>query len=296
METYAALVTKVFNLVESRLHEPLGLEEMSELVGLSPFHLHRVVHELTGKPLIEYLRARRLAASLGDLLQGDRRVVDIALDYCFEYEQSYIRAFKKQFGLTPGAYRRERPTLEIAESLRERPWSALGENGILVSPRTTMIPGYGIVGLSRAFGADAGEDSPTALANEAWAAVNDAVGGAFASSRYTGVVSGAGLPGFWRYFAGFEVGQRARDAALAGLSSFAVPSGRYVSFSWIIRNHPRSLRSSELMEFYRIVFDGFVPSSANRFPHPWHLELMDLAECSEDYGVFRLAVPVVETD
>ncbi len=103
-------------------------------------------------------------------------------------------------------------------------------------------------------------------------------------------------PGSWRYFAGFEVGSRLADAVRAGLQPCTVPSGRYVSFSWIIRNHPSSLRSSELLEFYRLVFDGFVPSSANRFPHPWHLELIDLAECSADYGIFRLAVPVVETD
>ncbi len=177
METYAELVTAVFSLVETHLHEPLDLETLSARVGLSPFHLHRVVHELTGKPLIEYLRARRLAASLEDLLRTDRRVVDIALDYCFDYEQSYIRAFKKLFGLTPGAYRRERPVLEIAESLRERPWSALGENGILVRPRTTMVPCYQIVGLARTFGADAGDESATSLANEAWSAVDAAVGG-----------------------------------------------------------------------------------------------------------------------
>lgn len=296
METYAELVTTVFSLVESHIHEPLDLEALSARVGLSPFHLHHVVHELTGKPLIEYLRARRLAASLEDLLLTDRRVVDIALDYCFDYEQSYIRAFRKQFGLTPGAYRRTRPVLGIAGSLRERVWSALGENGILVSPRTMMIPGYETVGLSRVFGMDAGDDSATVLANESWAAVNGATGGAFSSTRYTGVVSRTDSPGSWRYFAGFEVGSRAPDAVRSGLSAFTVPSGRYVSFSWIIRSHPSALRSSELLEFYGLVFDVFVPSSASRLPHSWHLEVMNLSECSADYGIFRLAVPVVETD
>ena len=295
MATYAELVSTVFSLVESRLHEPLSLEEASALVGLSPFHLHRVVHELTGRPLIEYLRARRLAASLTDLLETDRRVVDIAMDYCFDYEQSYIRAFKRQFGLTPGAYRRDRPILDVAESLRERAWSALGENGIVVSPRTVMIPGYAAVGRARVFGADSGEDAATSLANETWAAIDRSLGQVFASTRFTGIVSQSGEPGSWRYEAGFEVSASASDAERAGLAAFSIPSGRYVSFSWVIRSHPSALRASELWEFYRLVFDGFVPSSANRFPHPWHLEQIDLAECSEDFGIFRLAVPVVET-
>lgn len=294
MATYAELVSKVFSLVESRLHEPLSLEEASSIVGLSPFHLHRVLHELSGQPLIEYLRARRLAASLADLLETDRRVVDIALDYCFDYEQSYIRAFKKQFGLTPGAYRRDRPVLDVAASLLERSWSALGENGILVSPRTVMIPGYRTVGLKKDFGVDATDVSATELANAAWAAIDRALGAAFLSTRFTGIVSQTGGEDSWRYEAGFEASLSASDAARAGLSAFSVPSGRYVSFSWVIRNHPSALRSSELLEFYRLVFDGYVPSSTNRFPHPWHLELIDLAECSADFGIFRLAVPVVE--
>ncbi len=294
METYAELVSKVFSLVESRLHEPLSLEEASSLVGLSSFHLHHVVHELTGQPLIEYLRARRLAASLTDLLESDRRVVDIALDYCFDYEQSFIRAFKRQFGLTPGAYRRDRPVLDVAASLLERTWSALGENGILVSPHTVMIPGYRTVGLKKDFGTDASDVSATELANAAWAAIDRAPGSSFSSSRFTGIVSQTGGEGSWRYKAGFEASVSPTEALRAGLSSFCVPSGRYVSFSWVIRSHPSALRSSDLMEFYRLVFDGYVPSSTNRFPHPWHLELIDLAECSPDFGVFRLAVPVVE--
>jgi AraC family transcriptional regulator len=295
MATYAELVNAVFSLVESRLHEPLSLEEASEKVGLSPFHLHRVVHELTGRPLIEYLRARRLAASLQDLLETNRRVVDIAMDYCFDYEQSYIRAFKRQFALTPGAYRRDRPVLDVAASLRERAWSALGENGIALSPRTVMIPGYRAVGLRRDFSADSGEDAATLLANEAWAAIDRSLGQVFASSRFTGIVSQTGDSGSWRYEAGFEVSVPVTEAERAGLASFSIPSGRYVSFSWVIRSHPSALRGSELWEFYRLVFDGFVPSSVNRFPHPWHLEHIDLAECSEDFGIFRLAVPVVET-
>jgi AraC family transcriptional regulator len=82
METYGALIDHVLALVESSLHCPLSLEDVSKATHLSPYHLHRVVRELSGTPLIDYLRRLRLSASLVDLLETKRRVIDIAQDYC----------------------------------------------------------------------------------------------------------------------------------------------------------------------------------------------------------------------
>jgi AraC family transcriptional regulator len=33
-------------------------------------------------------------------------IVDIAIEYGFDYEQSYIRSFKREFGITPGSLRK----------------------------------------------------------------------------------------------------------------------------------------------------------------------------------------------
>jgi len=35
-----------------------------------------------------------------------------------------------------------------------------------------------------------------------------------------------------------------------------------------------------------------MPSSPYSYPHPWHLEIVDLDDCSEDYGEFRVLLPV----
>jgi AraC family transcriptional regulator len=56
--------------------------------------------------LAGYIRSRKLAVSLDDLLKTNSTLFNIALDYGFEYEQSYRRAFKHEFGITPGEYRK----------------------------------------------------------------------------------------------------------------------------------------------------------------------------------------------
>jgi AraC family transcriptional regulator len=45
-------------------------------------------------------------ASLERLLGTNCKLLDIALEYGFEYEQSYLRSFKREFGVTPGKFRK----------------------------------------------------------------------------------------------------------------------------------------------------------------------------------------------
>ncbi len=61
---------------------------------------------LTGETLKEYIRSRRLAASLDRLLCTRLRVMDIALHAGFDSQEAFARAFKQAFAVTPQQYRR----------------------------------------------------------------------------------------------------------------------------------------------------------------------------------------------
>jgi len=71
-DQYRLALERVVNLVERSLSEPLALDELSAEAGLSKFHLHRVFRALTGYPLAEYVRRRRLSQSLEFLRDGTR--------------------------------------------------------------------------------------------------------------------------------------------------------------------------------------------------------------------------------
>ena len=80
---------------------------------------------------MHYVRSRKLTSSLEELKNSDLSVIDIAMEYKFEYEQSYIRSFKKQFRVSPGIFRKEKPTLEIKHKLNLAYITLTGEQGML---------------------------------------------------------------------------------------------------------------------------------------------------------------------
>ncbi|MBW5447155.1 helix-turn-helix domain-containing protein [Cohnella sp. CFH 77786] len=103
---YHRRIQKTIDHIEARLDEPLTLRGLAETAGFSDFHFHRVFQSMVGDSVMEYVRKRRLARAAGDLSDPDRRIVDIALDYGFQTHETFTRAFKKMFGMTPGEYRK----------------------------------------------------------------------------------------------------------------------------------------------------------------------------------------------
>ncbi len=94
------------DFVEANLEDDVALSEIARAAGVSQWHFQRMFRCLTGEPLKTYIRGRRLANALERLRSTNLRVLDIALMAGFESQESFARAFKKAFGMTPTDYRR----------------------------------------------------------------------------------------------------------------------------------------------------------------------------------------------
>src|SRR5258706_15757473 len=88
--------------------------EIAREAGLSPWHFQRVFRGMVGDAVKEYVRRRRLTAAARALGASGRRILDLALDYQFESQEAFSRAFKAQFGATPGRFRKTGATLAPA--------------------------------------------------------------------------------------------------------------------------------------------------------------------------------------
>lgn len=87
---------------------------MDELVlqtGFSLAHIRDVFRSCTGKPLARYVQERRIASAAQELLDTDRTVLDIALQYGFSGRTVFSRAFRRHTGYTPSQFRAEAPVL-----------------------------------------------------------------------------------------------------------------------------------------------------------------------------------------
>jgi len=112
---------------------------------LSSGHLRRLFKFAFGQPLGTYIRSRKLAASIDDLLNTKNNIVDIVLEYGLEYEQSYIRAFKREFGLTPGELRKSGQIVKITPPLHLFDSNKLGDC-LIFGPNIVMVPQFHVVG------------------------------------------------------------------------------------------------------------------------------------------------------
>ncbi|SUG44169.1 right origin-binding protein [Salmonella enterica subsp. arizonae] len=119
----AGIIRDLLIWLEGHLDQPLSLDNVAAKAGYSKWHLQRMFKDVTGHAIGAYIRARRLSKSAVALRLTARPILDIALQYRFDSQQTFTRAFKKQFSQTPALYRRSpewsafgiRPPLRLGE-------------------------------------------------------------------------------------------------------------------------------------------------------------------------------------
>lgn len=140
------LLANVLSRIEANLsdRQSAGDDWFADL-PISTVHLRRLFKFAFGLPLKSYIRSRRLAASAETLLQTDRRILDIAVDCGYEHEQTYIRAFKREYGLTPGECRHSGQQVRLTPPLHLFPEHDVGGN-VVYGPHLVMIPSFRLIG------------------------------------------------------------------------------------------------------------------------------------------------------
>jgi AraC family transcriptional regulator len=131
--------------IENGIKKNINASVLSKKYYFSEGHLRKLFSFVFNQPIASYIRSRILAVSLKDILETDTGIVDIAVKYGFEYEQSYIRTFKREFGITPGNLRKTKRVIQIKPPLHLFDERRL-DDGILFGPDFVMVPRFNVVG------------------------------------------------------------------------------------------------------------------------------------------------------
>jgi AraC family transcriptional regulator len=99
--------------IQDHLTEPITLRQLASAAGYSPWHAASLFAQVTGHAPFAYLRALRLSAAALRLRAGDARVLDVALDFVFDSQEGFTRAFTRRFGLPPGRYAKQSPPIPL---------------------------------------------------------------------------------------------------------------------------------------------------------------------------------------
>ena len=92
------------------------LEELAREAALSRSALGERFAALVGESPMQYLKRWRLALAATALRSSDRAIALVAADCGYESEAAFNRAFKREFGTPPAAWRRKRKSTGSSQS------------------------------------------------------------------------------------------------------------------------------------------------------------------------------------
>jgi len=103
-----AFLQKVIGNVEANLgREQFDVPSLAALMGMSVSQLNRKLCALVDQPAGQLIRSFRLRRAADLLKQNAATVAEICYEVGFSDQANFTRAFKKQFGIPPGAYKKK---------------------------------------------------------------------------------------------------------------------------------------------------------------------------------------------
>lgn len=98
-------ISTVQNYIEAHLQSSITLSKLAQIANYSVPQLERIFKTVLGVSPFVYIRKLRLTAAAKVLRDTNTKVIDTALDFVFDSHEGFTRAFSKEFGLSPFAYK-----------------------------------------------------------------------------------------------------------------------------------------------------------------------------------------------
>lgn len=94
-------LNKAVNYMEEHLLEEIEYDYLGRIAGCSGYQFQRMFSYMSGFPISEYIRRRRLSLAAIDLQNSDAKVMSVALQYGYASPTAFNRAFQNLHGIAP---------------------------------------------------------------------------------------------------------------------------------------------------------------------------------------------------
>jgi AraC-like DNA-binding protein len=106
LETRDPVISFVLDYLDHHYGEDINLNIVADKLNLTSGYLSSIFKEKTNINFSEYLNNLRVERAKELLVNVDLRIQDIATQVGYQNVNSFIRMFKRRYGLTPGEYRK----------------------------------------------------------------------------------------------------------------------------------------------------------------------------------------------
>lgn len=256
--------------IEKHLSEEIKIENLAKLASLSQFYYQRLFSRLVKRPVNEYIKLRRLAKASEALLNKNKRILDIALDYGFSSHETLTRTFKDAFGMTPEKYRANpvrlnnfvMPQLLLNYTLVDENVPLIADNIVLEITRRQVLSPQFFIGLTveepinkMPGGGETGVDTLAKLWDN------------FHEKKFTipelkqngdelGVAYTGSKEGYYRYFAGAEA---VVNKPSEGYTSWELPKGEYIICSFEAEDFEHLIMDA-VYKAHKYLFETWLPN------------------------------------
>lgn len=100
-------IKEALEYIDNHLDEPISFKTIAGRFNFSPYYFHRMFSVIVGKTIAAHIRDRLLQSACIELSATDKSVINIGLDCGYDSAQSFSRAFKQMYGLSPSEYRKQ---------------------------------------------------------------------------------------------------------------------------------------------------------------------------------------------
>jgi AraC family transcriptional regulator len=231
---YLTQIERGIDYIEANLEVSIDAADVARYAGLSRWHFQRIFKALTNETLKTYIRSRRFSKSLQKLRDTPARILDIALDAGFESQESFTRAFKLAFGVTPAEYRRHSDGFPFAQKIRfDADYLDHLHRGVSLNPTIYTQRTLKLVGMrTQFFGIDSEKNNLAHKLPALWdsfLARSDEIAGRVPKLFYGVVHQQTPHNDLLEYWAAVEVA--AFGFAPEGMVEITVPASRYAKFA-----------------------------------------------------------------
>lgn len=287
---YLHRIQRGIDFIEAHLDSDIALADVARAAGLSQWHFQRIFKALTNETLKTYIRSRRFAKALDQLLHTRLGILDIALAAGYDTQESFTRAFKACFALTPNQYRKfGRRSLFVKKVQFDEDYLRQLDRNLSLTPDIQDRPPLQLVGLATHFyGADSDKDNLGQKLPPLWASFLPRL--AEIAHRVPGVCYGvvsqtASDSDLLLYHAAIEVSHA--GALPEGMVHFEVPAARYATFEH--RGAPENVNHT-----VNYIYANWLASSEQRHSGGADLEIYGPGyQGGSDASVMHYAVPVL---
>jgi AraC family transcriptional regulator len=102
-----SIIENTLYYIEHHLDDELNSHLLAQKAGYSTFHFSRAFKEIMGESLMSYVARLRLERSARHVGLKETSMINVALDAGYKTPTGFLKAFKKQFTLTPTDYKEQ---------------------------------------------------------------------------------------------------------------------------------------------------------------------------------------------